>query len=1075
MNKILDNYKRINEDVYFQNLIAQSYSRSILRDVNEPLENYPKYDEELDTKLIAIFQMYLNTALRVDFDETDFELINIRTDSFKLAADILKNMYHYGIEKPEKDYYILIASMAYYLSGDYSKSFAVMKNFNEKNAITNLVSHFLKKEYTILYEEVLFNFSAQIPKSESEMEMDSHIYLKILSIAMNNFLRYLTTGNDAFIYEAIENTSDLIELTELDNDVLAWYIFKLLNFLFKCFHRVSLWKIIPPLIQRKEVVDKYILNNLFNSPSIVELFPFQIEALVKSMNPSGAVLALPTSSGKTKIAEINILKTLVEDPNAIILYLAPFKSLAYEIEDTLKKNLSNLDINISNMYGDGTESLFDDFLRGQSNVLIVTPEKAKMILRNDNDIKERLKLIILDEGHLIGGDLRFTRNELFYEELKYYVMKVNGKFLVLSAILPNSSEVAEWFTRDSQNKYVLNRTKNDKRFGVLLYTKNNVSIKWKGKSNPFNHNFVDNIKLTDKVILPNSKRTSVILSALKFSNSGKVLIYLARKDMIKGYIKDYSRILDHLEDHCWEEKYWNEYLFNLKTFYGEDSIFEKVALKGIIVHHASLPNDLRIATEKILRYSNPKIIIATSTLAQGVNIGVSTVIIGHYRVTKDLISNGEFNNIIGRAGRSFVDVEGKVLFAIDANQSTKKNKWEIGIFESFINGIIERVESGIYYVLRYIYRLSIKNKVSFETLLEIISNNESLEDNSYLHLLDDTLLAILNEEDFDVNNLDEFIDNSFAILLAANKAEDFNEEKLKRMLIARANYIKTTYQDATKKEMYLQAGIALTFIKLLEENLSSIEEILQQEYYLDELISRILDIANSDLNIYRNDNYDISKEHIYEWISGEQINESTYTNFKWNKLYYELPLIVNTLSKILLFNQKEECSEKLLNFNECLKYGLPNIAAVKIYLLGLNSREVATKIAEKYYSEILQIDDRFGLKLLLMTKSKDILEEFNETEFFLIVQSWFEKEFSERSLNTPEIRLRIRNVSSEINEFRLMEIDNKYFLITLDLNTKIQLNLNTGTLEGKEYIINNIKYSFIREADDVFVLKTYND
>lgn len=97
-------------------------------------------------------------------------------------------------------------------------------------------------------------------------------------------------------------------------------------------------------------------------------------------------------------------------------------------------------------------------------------------------------------------------------------------------------------------------------------------------------------------------------------------------------------------------------------------------MKGIIVHHASLPNDLRIATEKILRYSNPKIIVATSTLAQGVNIGVSTVIIAHYRMTRDVITNGEFHNIIGRAGRSFIDVEGRVLFAIDGTREIANGK-----------------------------------------------------------------------------------------------------------------------------------------------------------------------------------------------------------------------------------------------------------------------------------------------------------------------------------------------------------------------------------------------------------------
>ena len=1073
MNKVLENYNRINSDDYFQNLIAQSYSRAVLRDVNEPPENYPKYDEDLDTKLIAIFQMYLNTALRVDFDEMDYELISIRNNSFKMAADILKNMYHYGTNKAEKDYYLLISSMAYYISGDYSKSFAIMKYFDEKNEITKMVAYYLKKEYNFLYEKVLFNINIQKSDFDSDIERDSHIYLGILSIAMNNYLRYISTGNDDFMYAAIENTADLVELCEIDNDVFAWYIFKLLNYLFKTFYRASLWKVVPPLIQDSEIVEKYILQNLFSSPSIVELFPFQIDALIKSMNPSGSVLALPTSSGKTKIAEINILKTLVEEPAAIILYLAPFKSLAFEVEETLKKNLSGLGIKISNMYGDGTESLFAEFLIGDSKVLIVTPEKAKMILRNDNDIKARLKLIILDEGHLIGGDIRFTRNELFYEELKYYVMKASGKFLVLSAILPNSSEVAKWITQADGNEYMLNKSINEKRYGVLLFKGSNVTIKWKGKNNPYNHNFVENINLPRKVVLPNDKRTAVILTALKFSDSGKVLIYLARKNMVKGYIQWYQRILDYIEDHTWENTFWEDYLFSLKAYYGEDSIYEKAALKGIIVHHASLPNDLRIATEKILRYSNPKIIVATSTLAQGVNIGVSTVIIAHYRMTRDVITNGEFNNIIGRAGRSFIDVEGKVLFAIDGTSGN--SKWEIGIFESFINGTIERVESGVYDALKDVYDIALNNGIEFEMLLEIISNEERFEDDLNLFVIDDTLLAILNEENFELDSLDEFITNSFAMISAGKKAGDFDEEKLKRMIKARANYVKAAYQNSEKKELYLQSGIALSFIRLLEGKLPVLQDILMKEDFKDDLIFFLLDIANSELNMYRSDNRGIVFEQIAQWISGERLDERTFDNFNWSKFYYELPLIINTFSKICAYSKLEECNVKLLEFNELLKYGLPNLEAVKIYLMGLNSREVAVMISEKYHDLIKVYNDKLLLKLFLIESSVSVLDDFRDTEYFLLIQSWYENELLDKAVKDKSFSFRLKDIPNEIDEFRLIENEGSYYLLTLDLKIKYKLNLTAEDMIEKKFAINNLMYSLKRKDDDIFTLKICGD
>lgn len=1069
MTKILDNYTKLNNDEYFQNLIAQSYSRAVLRDVNEPIENYPKYDEDLDVKLIALFQMYLNIAFRVDFDEKDYELKKVREASFKIAADILKNMYHYGVQTDEKDYYLLISSMAYYCSGDFSKSFALMKYFDEKNEITKMVSYYLKKEYNLLYESILLNINVYKSEFESELDTDSHIYLSLLSITMNNYLRYISTGKDEFIHATIENTEDLIELSEIDNDVLAWYIFKLLNYIFRTFHKASMWKVIPPLLPNNKLVRKYILQNLFGSPSIVELFPFQIEALVKSMNPTGSVLALPTSSGKTKIAEINIMKTLLEDPTAVILYLAPFKSLAFEIEELLKKNLGSLGIKISNMYGDGTESLFDEFLIEDSKVLIVTPEKAKMIIRNDDEIKSKLKLVILDEGHLIGTDIRFTRNELFYEELKYYVMKISGKFLVLSAILPNSSDVAKWITQDDGNVYVLNQSINEKRYGVLLFNnRGNVSIKWRGKNSPFNHNFVENLKLPRKVVFPKDKRTAVMLSALKFSNSGKVLIYLARKDMIKGYIQEYHRILEYLEDNEWEGVCWKDYLISLQTYYGENSIYEKVALKGIIIHHASLPNDLRIATEKLLRYSNPKIIIATNTLAQGVNIGVSTVIIAHYRMTRELITNGEFNNIIGRAGRSFIDVEGKILFAIDGTQEKNKVKWEISIFDSFLNGEIEKVESGVYNALKSIYEISLENKVEFETLLEMIANDEKFENDGNLFVIDDTLLAILNEENFNIDILDEFITKSFAMIAAIKTTSDFDEEKLKKILKARANYIHMAYRNDEKKDFYLKSGIALSFIKLLESKLEELQNILIKEDFIDELIFFLLEISNSEMNIYRSDKKDITYVQIKEWISGNTLNERKYENFNWSKFYYELPLIINTYSKLCEFNQLEDCNIKLREFNELIKYGLPNLEAVKIYLIGLNSREIAIKISDMYPDLIRAYKEKLLLEIFLIKNASKILDEFRETQYFDVVKAWFTNKTISKSITDTQKSIRMGWLPHEIDEVRIIKINDVYYVVTLDFKNKFPIELPKHIM----FVVNDFRYTYKRDNKNVFILRS---
>lgn len=65
----------------------------------------------------------------------------------------------------------------------------------------------------------------------------------------------------------------------------------------------------------------------------------------------GGVVNLRTSAGKTRVAELAILQTLGTHPAAKVLYLAPFRSLAFELERTFAKTLAPLGYVVSHLYG----------------------------------------------------------------------------------------------------------------------------------------------------------------------------------------------------------------------------------------------------------------------------------------------------------------------------------------------------------------------------------------------------------------------------------------------------------------------------------------------------------------------------------------------------------------------------------------------------------------------------------------------------------------------------------------------------------------------------------------------------
>ncbi|MEW5786180.1 MAG: helicase-related protein [Bacillota bacterium] len=105
--------------------------------------------------------------------------------------------------------------------------------------------------------------------------------------------------------------------------------------------------------------------------------------------------------------------------------------------------------------------------------------------------------------------------------------------------------------------------------------------------------------------------------------------------------------------------------------YGDGFLLAKLLEKGVGVHHAGISPDTRYMLEWLVENNELKTLVATSTLAQGVNFPISSVILATHHKPK-MVGSGyireplrpdEFWNIAGRAGRLFQDTLGLVLFA----------------------------------------------------------------------------------------------------------------------------------------------------------------------------------------------------------------------------------------------------------------------------------------------------------------------------------------------------------------------------------------------------------------------------
>lgn len=1105
-------FEKLEKDERLQNYISQANSRYILYIANEPLENFPHYTVNLDEKCTHIAFSYLNCGWRFFLEKISDEA----TKCMEKASEILEYLYAYNdCEKLYKEYYRLVCSLAYYISAQYSKSFIILGKYNSDSYIGKITKLFLTRNFIELERQLEIKYLKNDEETSSENK-DNIIYEKILSNAFLHIINFIRTGKMESLESSKDMVRDLITLADINNEPHMWWYFRLLYLVFEEYEDGSLWKVVPPLLDNDDISAKYIYANLYKKKPITEFFKSQRECLDgELLKNDGFVIGMPTSSGKTKVAEVTILKTLTKSPDALCIYIAPYRSLANEVEFSLSSMFEIMGYQVSQLYGGSQTSPLDRQLTKQANVIIVTPEKAKSMLRSNKDLKDRIQLVIIDEGHLVGFQPRYITGELLIEELKIVLKKNNGQLVLLSAVLPNISDFSLWIGEDDKAKRMSVWRPSSQRFGELSLVRNTVNINWEGETPSYNKNFItpklvkpERITKTGRKYaakyFPADKKEGVAATATKMLDVGSVLIYVGRSNMVLSQARIVSKLFEEKGiEHEWRNK--NDWLFvELACIeeYGEDSEILSLLKQGIVPHSSILPTEVRQSIEKLMANDNPKIIIATSTLGQGVNIGVSTVIVSNvYLDESNTVKVNDFWNIAGRAGRAFTDTEGKILYAIDRNKSQWSIYNQIQMKEMYFQyGNIEKATSGLYLLLRYLFILSERFEIEYSLFLELLAENrESIDEqkvmeffseaDQFLELLDDTLISmdIMNEANV-LENSSSWIDDVFRSSLAfiqAKQDQSFSEEKIIEILKARNSGVIKLAGEGTKWHSIASSSVPLRASLVIEhridELLKYIRKYIDSDRGFEDLLSLVmeLDIFIDSLPISKIEGIEIGANFskIREgWFSGTSIHilEKEHENARsiCNEYYsFHFPWIVNAIAqKIKLINCQEE-SKVLEQISLFAEIGLNNNKSVKIYLAGIKSRNCATELSEK-----------IGMDNDLVTPVKELLLEFfhlcvvDKEDCSEICFNWL-KLLNDEKEAKEYVKVKRRSFQFNIpfdlhdNLLYIKKVQNEIWLCSFDYKIKIPV------LKEKELFdeCSDIPDIFLRkEKGDVWILDSHN-
>ncbi len=382
------------------------------------------------------------------------------------------------------------------------------------------------------------------------------------------------------------------------------------------------------------------LRGVLERDGIASLYPPQAEAIPKVLAGKSVLLSCPTASGKSLVAYVALLRAARAGRTG--LYLVPLRALAQEKAEELEK-FAELGVKVGLSIGD-----FDlpaDRL-DRLDVLVATSEKADGLLRRGSPWLDRLGVVVADEVHLLRDPERGPTLEVSLTRLRRSYPGL--QIVALSATVGNSEEVAAWL--DAAH------VASDFRPVPLklgVYSEGRIT-------------FTD---LSSREVPPPGDAVPRLVRTV-VEEGGQALVFVnsrrASEQVARALAPTVERLLG--PDDRVRARASAEELGEVSEEETEGARRLAALLPhGVAYHNASLTNPERRVVEHAFRSRAVKALVATPTLAAGINLPARRVIVRDTTRYDDRfgaqapIPALEVHQMLGRAGRPRFDPVGEAL------------------------------------------------------------------------------------------------------------------------------------------------------------------------------------------------------------------------------------------------------------------------------------------------------------------------------------------------------------------------------------------------------------------------------
>lgn len=646
----------------------------------------------------------------------------------------------------------------------------------------------------------------------------------------------------------------------------------------------SIWLVAQAVNSRVTSFVKSITRNR----GMFELLPpqriaLQEQGLLDQANRA-VVVNLPTSGGKTALAQFRILQALnqFDKSDGWVAYVAPTRALVAQVTRRLRNDFGLIKIRVEQLTGaveidSFEEDLLADGGEDSVKVVIATPEKLNYVIRNKK-ISRPLALVVMDEAHNMENDDRGLRIELLLATIKRDCPVAN--FLLLMPFVPNAKDIARWLAQDSGKSISLGSsawTPNEVISGMfhaqegagrgewsleyetLITTPNVVNLKGShrvGAVKPININLTKARSLTNQTAAMakvfSSRGTSVAITD-KIKNSWAMARILSNEFAAADNPSDEIKLVQKF----------------LATEISPRFELIEFLSRGIGVHHAGLADEVRTLIEWLAERDQLKVLCATTTIAQGINFPVSSVFLSTpNRAYGKKMSKREYLNLVGRAGRMDQDSVGVVGVAAGNSPETIK---------VFLKEATEELVSRLVTLLDQIEKAGQLNNLSL-----LIQEDQWADFRSYIaHMWNETknLGVLLSEAEQLLRNT-----YGYSILQSNNK----DKAKAVALLDATKKYATQLAQHSENATLADATGFSPEGVRDALLHMNSLENKIslkdwqpaslfgaQSQSAMPQLIGIMMKIPELKRNLEELGGEGVNKRHIasiaHDWVMGHSI------------------------------------------------------------------------------------------------------------------------------------------------------------------------------------------------------------